>query len=159
MLFPLVLGLFFYLGVPFDLASMFLILSAVQWYVLFNVLAGAVRIPRELNYALDLMQVSRWTRWKTLYLPSVFPPLVTGWMTAAGSAWNASMVAEVVTYEKSVLTTGGLGATIVHATERGDLQTLAASLTLMVLVVILLNRFLWAPLYRLAENRFRMDIG
>jgi NitT/TauT family transport system permease protein len=158
MLYPLALAIFFKLHISFSWGSMLLMLLGVQWYILFNVLAGALRVPRELLYALDLMETPRWLRWRMLYIPSVFPALVTGWVTAAGGAWNASMVAEVVTYQGHVLRTGGLGATITGATESGDFQVLAASLAVMVTLVILLNRLVWSPIYRLAQTRFRMDM-
>lgn len=157
MLYPLALGLFFAVGIHFDWGSMLLMMLGVQWYLLFNVLAGAMRAPRELNYALELMESSRWLKWRMLYLPSVFPALVTGWIAAAGSAWNASMVAEVATYMGTQLETAGLGTSIMRASESGDFQTLAASLALMVFVVVVINRVLWAPLYHLAQTRFRMD--
>jgi len=158
MLYPMALGLFFSLGISFDGASVFLMLLGVQWYVLFNVLAGALKIPLELNYALSLMESSRWDRWKTLYLPSVFPSLVTGWVTGAGGAWNASIVAEYISFRGQILKTGGLGATLQVATANGDFTLFAASLTLMVAVVIILNRTLWAKIYHLAQTRFRMEL-
>ena len=157
MLYPLALGLFFALHIHFDWGSMLLMMLGVQWYILFNVLAGAMRVPRELKYALELMETPWWLQWRMLYLPSVFPALVTGWVTAAGGAWNASMVAEVASYQGVQLHTSGLGASIMQSSESGDFQTLAASLFLMVFVVILLNRVLWAPIYHLAQTRFRMD--
>jgi NitT/TauT family transport system permease protein len=158
MLYPVALGLFFALGISFDFGSMFLMLLGVQWYVLFNVLAGALRIPKELNYALSLMETSKWDRWRTLYLPSIFPSLVTGWITAAGGAWNASVVAEYIFYQKTILKTGGLGATLSVATANEDFPLFAASLTMMVTVVILLNRTVWSRVYYLAQTRFRMDV-
>ncbi len=157
MLYPLALGLFFALGISFDLGAMLLMLLGVQWYVLFNVLAGAMRIPRELDYALSLMEASRWTRWRSLYLPSVFPFLVTGWITAAGGAWNASVVSEYLSYHGTILKTGGLGSTLSVAIANENLTLFAASLSLMVLVVVALNRLVWARVYRLATTRFRMD--
>jgi len=158
MLYPVVLAILFQLNVSFDWASMFLMLMGVQWYVLFNVLAGALRIPAELGYALSLMETSRWDRWKTLYLPSVFPSLVTGWVSAAGGAWNASIVAEYLQYHGEVLKAGGLGATISVAAANQDFRTLAASLTIMVLVVVLLNRSVWARIYRMVQTRYRLDL-
>lgn len=157
MLYPLALTLFFTLGISFHISSMFLMLLGVQWYVLFNVLAGALRIPQELSYALSLMETSRWDRWKVLYLPSVFPSLATGWVSAAGGAWNASVVAEYIAYQGSILKTEGLGADLNVATAGGDFTLFAASLTLMVFVVILLNRVLWSRVHHLAQTRFRMD--
>ncbi len=157
MLYPIALSIFFSLGISFAWGSMLLMLLGVQWYVLFNVLAGALRIPQELDYALALMETSRLDRWKTLYLPSVFPSLVTGWITAAGGAWNASVVAEYIYYKHTILKTGGLGATLSVATVNENFTLFAASLTLMVLIVILLNRFVWSKIYLIAQTRYRMD--
>jgi NitT/TauT family transport system permease protein len=158
MLYPLALSVLFGLGISFDWAAMFLMLLGVQWYVLFNVLAGALRIPKELNYALELMETSTWDKWKTLYLPSVFPSLVTGWVTAAGGAWNASVVAEYIFYKGRILKTGGLGASLSVATAEENFTLFAASLTLMIFSVIILNRLVWSKLYDLAQNRFRMEV-
>lgn len=157
MLYPAILALLFALGVNFHLGSMILMFVTIVWYVLFNVLAGAIRIPRELDEVLSLMPASRWRRWRSLYFPAVFPSLVTGWVTAAGGAWNTSIVAEYFSYQQSIYKTAGLGATISAAAAAQDFPTLAASLTLMVAVVLLLNRFVWRYLYDLARNRFRME--
>lgn len=157
MLYPLVLEFLFVIGIPFDWASMVLMFLGVQWYVLFNVLAGALRIPKHLSEALSLMDTSHWDRWKALYLPSIFPALVTGWITAAGGAWNASIIAEYMVYKGTILKTPGLGSVLSVATASENLPVFAASLTLMVAVVILLNRFVWSRLYDLAQNRYRMD--
>jgi len=157
MLYPLALAAFFKLGMSFDVGSMFLMMLGVQWYVLFNVLAGAMRIPGELQLATALMRVRPWRRWMVLYVPSVFPALVTGWVTAAGGAWNASIVAEAISYRGESLSTAGLGASIGQAAFREDFPMLAASLVLMVVVVILLNRTIWGRIYHLAQTRFRLD--
>jgi NitT/TauT family transport system permease protein len=158
MLYPIAIGFILAIGISFQWGSMFLMMLGVQWYVLFNVLAGSLRIPQELRYALDLMETGRWDRWKTLYLPSVFPALVTGWVTATGGAWNASIVAEVITYQKTKLEATGLGSLIVRATDTADFHLLAASLSVMVLVVILINRAVWARVYAVAQTRFRLDM-
>jgi NitT/TauT family transport system permease protein len=158
MLYPVLLPLFFKIGLDFSISSMFLMMLGVQWYVLFNVLAGSLRISRELGYSLSLMQASRWDRWTSLYLPSIFPALVTGWVTAAGGAWNASIVAEYVTFKGHTYRTGGLGAMIRVATDTANFPLLAASVTVMAAVVILLNRTVWARIYHLAQTRFRMDL-
>ncbi|MBI1859891.1 MAG: ABC transporter permease subunit [Deltaproteobacteria bacterium] len=158
MLYPIALTLFLGLGLPFRISAALLMLLGVQWYILFNVLAGAMRVPKELGYALELMGASRRDWWQKLYLPSVFPSLVTGWVTAAGGAWNASIVAEYVSYRGNVLTTPGLGAVISVAASEANFPLLAASLTVMVAVVIALNRLLWAPIYHLSQNRFRLDL-
>ena len=158
MLYPLVLSILFWMGINFDVASTVLMLMGVQWYVLFNVLAGALRIPVELNESLALMNVSYWSRWKSLYFPSIFPTLVVGWLTAAGGAWNSCIVAEYLVYNGRVLKTGGLGATIYEAAASKNFELLAAALTLMVFVVIVLNRTLWAWLLGLAQTRYRLDM-
>ena len=157
MLYPLALAVFFKFGINFDWGSMFLLMLGTQWYVLFNVLAGALRIPQELSYALALMETSAWDRWTTLYIPSVFPALVTGWITAAGGAWNATIVAEIISYKGQTLQTSGLGATISLAAASQNMPVFAASLTLMVMIVILLNRAFWSRIYFLASTRYRMD--
>lgn len=157
MLYPLALAFFFRIGINFDWGSMFLMMIGVQGYVLFNILAGALRIPQELGYALSLIDVTRWDRWKRLYLPSVFPSLVTGWATATGGAWNASVITEVISYYGKPLETGGLGATINLATSTGNFKMLIAALTVMVAVVVLLNRTFWARLYHIAQSRYKMD--
>jgi NitT/TauT family transport system permease protein len=158
MLYPLALAVLFALKIPFGLGSMFLMLLGAQWYILFNVLAGAMRIPMELKYASLLMNVSKSELWKKLYLPSVFPPLVTGWVTAAGGAWNASIVAEYLSYKGTILTTHGLGSLISVAASSANFSLLAASLTIMVAVVIILNRSIWARIYHVSQTRFRMDL-
>jgi NitT/TauT family transport system permease protein len=104
------------------------------------------------------MNVPNVELWKKLYLPSVFPALVTGWVTAAGGAWNASIVAEYLSYKGTILTTSGLGSLISVAASSANFPLLAASLTIMVAVVIMLNRTVWARIYRLSQTRFRMDL-
>lgn len=158
MLYPLALVLFFKMGFSFDVASMFLMMLGVQWYILFNVLAGAMRIPEELLCMTNLFQVSRVKCWSKLYIPCVFPALVTGWVTAAGGAWNASIVAEFLSYRGEVLQTKGLGALISVAASKANFPILVASISVMVVMVILLNRMVWARVYKLSTTRFRMDI-
>lgn len=158
MLYPLALSVIFLFRIPFGFGSMFLMLLGVQWYILFNVLAGAMRIPVELKYASLLMNVPTVELWKKLYIPSVFPALVTGWVTAAGGAWNASIVAEYLSYKGTVLTTAGLGSLISGAASSANFPLLAASLTIMVGVVIVLNRTIWSRVYHLSQTRFRMDL-
>jgi NitT/TauT family transport system permease protein len=158
MLYPLALAALFVLRIPFGLGSMFLMLLGAQWYILFNVLAGAMRIPVELNYAALLMKMPKRELWLKLYIPSVFPALVTGWVTAAGGAWNASIVAEYLQYKGQLLTTHGLGSLISVAASSANFPMLAASLTVMVAIVICLNRTIWAKIYQLSQTRYRMDL-
>ncbi len=157
MLFPLLLGVLFWTRMSFDVSAMVLMMAGVQWYVLFNVVAGAIRIPTELNSVADMMQLSLWQKWKTLYFPSIFPNLITGWVTAAGGAWNCSIVAEYVTYDGKIITARGLGSTLSRAAENVDFPLLAASLTVMIVTIVIFNRLVWVPLFRLAETRFRLD--
>lgn len=157
MLYPLVVSLFLWLGVDFSIVSMILMLLGVQWYILFNTMAGGLRIPRELGDAMSLVGSSRRDRWRYLYLPSVFPSLVTGWVTAAGGAWNASIVAEYISFRGQTIQTRGLGALISRSAAGADFPTLAACLVVMVVVVVLLNRYVWDRVYRLSQTRFRLD--
>jgi NitT/TauT family transport system permease protein len=158
MLYPLALAVMLAFRIPFGVGAMFLMLLGVQWYILFNVLAGAMRVPVELKYASLLMKIPNTELWKKLYLPSVFPALVTGWVTAAGGAWNASIIAEYLSYKGAVLTTHGLGSVISTAASSANFPLLAASLTVMVAVVIVLNRAVWARIYHVSQTRFRMDL-
>ncbi|MGE4232523.1 MAG: ABC transporter permease [Bacteriovoracia bacterium] len=157
MLYPLMLAILFKIGFVIDTSSIFLMALGIQWYILFNVIAGAVKIPRELNDSLSLIDASKWDRMKYLYLPSIFPALVTGWVTAAGGAWNASIVAEYVLYKNQIHQADGIGAFITAATESQNFQLLAASLFVMILAVIGLNRFFWARIYHLSQTRFRVE--
>lgn len=157
MLYPLVLGALLIFKVPFSIGSMFLMLLGVQWYVLFNVLAGALRISIELQQVSELMSVSQLNKWRYLYLPSVLPSLVTGWVTAAGGAWNASIVAEYANYQGQTLMTTGLGAQISRAALEADFPRLAASLVVMVVTVVLINRLLWSRVYRITSERYKLE--
>jgi NitT/TauT family transport system permease protein len=156
MLFPLVIGGLAMVGVPLGWGSIVLMLLGTQWYILFNVIAGAMAIPADLREAARSYRLTRWQRFRILYLPAVFPYLVTGWVTAAGGAWNASIVSEYVTYKDQTLRTQGVGALIFEAAENTDFPLLAASTVVMATVVVLFNRLVWRRLYRLAEDRFSL---
>ncbi|MGZ3726828.1 MAG: ABC transporter permease [Pseudobdellovibrio sp.] len=158
MLYPLAISLFLYLNINFEISAMLLMLLGVQWYILFNVLAGALKIPTELKNAMDLIGSNKENRWRYLFLPSVFPSLVTGWVTAAGGAWNASIVSEVISYKGQDFVAHGLGADISQAAAHGDFNRLAACLFVMVVVVVILNRTFWSRIYRLSQTRFRLDL-
>ena len=158
MLYPLAISIFVFLNINFEVSAMLLMLLGVQWYILFNVLAGALRIPVELRSAMNLMQSSKWHQWRFLYFPSVFPSLVTGWVTAAGGAWNASIVSEIISYKGQIFEAHGLGAQISKAAEHANFPELAACLVVMIITVVFLNRTLWARIYSVAQTRFRMDL-
>ena len=146
------------LAVPggLNVAAVALMLLGTQWYVLFNVIAGAMSIPSDLKEAATMYHVVGWRRWKTLILPAIFPYLVTGMITATGGAWNASIVAEYVTFAGHTTSTTGLGALIAGAAERGDFPVLLAGTLVMAGIVIVINRLLWRRLYGYAETRFRL---
>jgi NitT/TauT family transport system permease protein len=129
-----------------------LIIFGTQWYILFNVVAGATTIPSELRYAADNLGLKGWLKWRRFYLPAVFPSFVTGAITASGGSWNASIVAEVVTWGNTTLTATGLGGYIADMTTRGDFPRIALGIGVMCVFVMGLNRFLWRRLYVLAEK-------
>ena len=132
-----------------------LMVFGTQWYILFNVVAGAAAIPNELRLAADNLGVKGWLKWKRVYLPAVFPSYVTGAITASGGSWNASIVAEYVTWGKTTLVADGLGSYIKQMTDAGDFHRIALGIGVMCIFVMLLNRFFWRKLYLLAENRSR----
>jgi len=156
-LFPVVLLMV--LGLPggMNLAAVLLMLMGTQWYLLFNIIAGASAIPQDLKYTAELMQLSRHQRWRVLILPAIFPYLITGAITASGGAWNASIVAEYQNFGGQTLTITGIGAMISEATAAGDYPLLLAATLAMVLAVVLINRLLWRRLYVLAEEKYRME--
>jgi NitT/TauT family transport system permease protein len=157
MLFPLVIAALTAAGVSLDWGSLVLMLLGTQWYILFNVIAGAMAIPADLREAANSYRIGGWQRFRTLYFPAVFSYLLTGWVTAAGGAWNASIVAEYVTFKGEVLQARGLGARITEAAAAGHLALLAAGVLVMSVVVVLFNRAVWRSLYRLAERRFSIN--
>ena len=132
-------------------------LLGTQWYILFNVIAGATAVPFDLREAAHSYRLDLPLRFRSLYLPAVFPYLVTGWVTAAGGAWNASIVAEVANWGDIRLEAAGLGAFIARATEAGDYPRVVLGIMVMAVFVVLLNRLLWRRLYLVAERRSRLD--
>jgi NitT/TauT family transport system permease protein len=157
MLFPVVIGVLAMAGVSLGWGSIVLMLLGTQWYILFNVIAGASAIPSDLREAARMYRLGAMARFWRLYLPAVFPYLVTGWVTAAGGAWNASIVSEFVTMKGHTLTTWGLGAQISEAASAADFPRLAASVLAMSLLVVVFNRLVWRPLHHLAETRFSLS--
>lgn len=157
MLYPIVMFILLKMGIGLSVGSMFLMLMGVQWYILFNVLAGAMGVPKEFQDTLKLIGLRRVDFWKKLYLPAIFPALITGWITAAGGAWNASIVAEYVQYQGGTLTTNGIGALITQATEKGDFHLLAGCLLAMVITVVGINRLVWRRVQRYAESHFKLE--
>jgi NitT/TauT family transport system permease protein len=134
-----------------------ILLLGTQWYILFNVIAGAIAIPSEFREVAQVFRFSRVDRWRTVILPAIFPYLVTGLITASGGAWNASIVAEYFRFKGQVLSTFGLGAEISSATDAGNFAVLLLSTIVMAALVVSVNRLVWRPLYRRAETRYRLD--
>jgi NitT/TauT family transport system permease protein len=130
-----------------------LMVFGTQWYILFNVVAGAASIPNELRLAADNLGLHGWLKWKRVYLPAIFPAYVTGAITASGGSWNASIVAEYVTWGKTTLVATGLGSYIKQTTDAGDFHRTALGIGIMCIFVMLLNRFFWRKLYLLAAER------
>jgi NitT/TauT family transport system permease protein len=157
MTFPVMVGVFVAYHVSMNWGSILLIAMGTQWYVLFNVIAGAMAIPNDLMEAARTYGLRGWALWRTLILPAIFPFWVTGACTAAGGAWNASIVAEIATWGNTTLKADGLGAFIADATKRADTPLIITSIAVMSLFVVVLNKLVWRKLYGLAERRFRLD--
>ena len=134
-----------------------LMVLGTQWYILFNVIAGASAFPTDLREAATLFQLRTWQWWRKAILPGILPYYVTGALTATGGSWNASIVAEVASWGDVKLEAAGLGAYIADATSAGDYPRVALGIAVMSIMVVTLNRLVWRPLYRLAERRFRLD--
>jgi NitT/TauT family transport system permease protein len=132
-------------------------LLGTQWYIFFNVIAGAVAIPADMLEAAQSYRFGPWQRLRAVYLPAIFPYLITGWVTAAGGAWNASIVSEFVTWKGQILTASGLGAEISSAAEKANFPVLAAAVAVMSLLVVAWSRTVWHACYRLSEERFSLD--
>jgi NitT/TauT family transport system permease protein len=156
-LFPVVLLVLVRIGGGLGVGSIVLLLLGTQWYVLFNVIAGAMAIPTDLKEASEVFKFPKREKWRTLILPGIFPYLVTGLVTAAGGAWNASIVAEYFHFKGQTVSTVGLGATISRATDSGNFPLLLAATITMAAVVVTVNRTVWRPMYRSAETRFRLE--
>jgi len=154
MLFPIVVLVLAWLGVPLGFGAIALMVLAAQWYILFNVISAVEAAPGQLAEATLAFRLPPWQRWRKLYIPVAFPSLVTGWITAAGGAWNAAIVAEYVQQGSAVRTTTGLGSLISVATERANFPLLAGGVLVMSAVVVGWNRAVWRPLARLAQTRF-----
>ncbi len=157
LLFPLAV----FLIVRFTLAPKLwlspLMILGTQWYILFNVIAGASAFPSDLREAAASFRIQGWRWWRAVMLPGIFPYYVTGAITASGGAWNASIVSEAVSWGPTKLSASGLGAYIAQMTEAGDYPRIALGIAVMSVLVIAMNRLLWRPLYAFAERRTRLD--
>jgi NitT/TauT family transport system permease protein len=156
-LFPVLLLGLIRLGGGLGIGSIALMLLGTQWYILFNVIAGAMAIPSDLKEVATLFHFTTIQKWKTVILPGIFPFLITGLVTASGGAWNASIVAEYFRLKNQTLQTVGLGAVISAATDNGQFQILLMATIVMAMMVVTINRLVWRPLYRLAETRYKLE--
>jgi len=155
-IFPFAIVIFIDIGLSLNFGAIVLMALGTQWYVLFNVIAGASAVPSDLKEAMDNLGVRGIDRWRRLVLPGIFPAYVTGAITAAGGAWNATIVAEIVYYNHQKLTASGLGAFIAQNSGTSHLPELFAGLLVMSVYVTGLNAFVWRRLYRLAQTKFAL---
>jgi NitT/TauT family transport system permease protein len=155
-LFPVLLLALVRMGGGLGIGSIALMLLGTQWYILFNVIAGAMAIPSDLKEVATLFHFTTMQKWKTVILPGIFPFLITGMVTASGGAWNASIIAEYFRLKNQTLQTVGLGAVISAATDSGQFQILLMATIVMATMVVTINRLVWRPLYRLAETRYKL---
>jgi len=156
LLFPLAVFVIVRLSLNPDIALSPLMVLGTQWYILFNVIAGAAAMPRELRDVGTNLQVKGWLWWRKIALPAIFPFYVTGAITASGGSWNASIVAEVASWGSQTLRAHGLGAYIADATAAGDFHKIVLGIATMSFFVVVVNRLFWRPLYWYAERRYRL---
>ena len=156
-LFPLILLGMERLGAGLSVGAVALMMLGTQWYILFNVIAGAMAIPSDLKEVASLFHFTTIQRWRTVILPGIFPYLITGLITASGGAWNASIIAEYFHLRDRTLQTTGLGAQISAASDSGSFPVLLLATIVMATMVVTINRLLWRPLNRLAETKYRVD--
>ena len=156
LVFPNLAILIFLLHGNLQWGAVILMIFGTIWYILFNVISGASAIPQDLRACTQLTHLKGWQRWRTLWLPGIFPALTTGWITAAGGAWNTSIVAEYVQYEGKTHTATGLGALILDAQNNSNYPVLAASVLSMALFVVFFNRLVWKRLSAIAQERYQL---
>jgi NitT/TauT family transport system permease protein len=156
-LFPIVMLFLIRIGGGLGIGSIVLLLLGTQWYILFNVIAGASAIPTDLKEVCDIFHLGKVERWRRLVLPAIFPYLLTGFVTASGGAWNASIVAEYFRFHGQTISTTGLGALISRATDSGNFPVLLGATVVMALLVVTINRLLWRRLYALASTRYKLE--
>ncbi len=155
-LFPVLLIALAQIGGGLQIGSIILMMLGTMWYLLFNVIAGAQSIPSDLFEVAKVYKLSYWQRWRTVILPGIFPYLVTGIITAVGGAWNASIVSEYIEFQGKTVSTAGLGSTISEATATGNFPLLLAATAVMSLLVVMTNRLVWRPLYRIAHEKYQL---
>jgi NitT/TauT family transport system permease protein len=156
LLFPFATVIFVAIGLPLNFGGILLMALGAQWYILFNTIAGASAIPTDMREMVTQFRLGRRQRWREMILPAIFPAYVTGGITAAGGAWNASIVAEIVTFGHHHLVALGLGSYIAKASVAGSFAKVLVGVVVMSFYVVVVNRLLWRRLYTLAETRYAM---
>jgi NitT/TauT family transport system permease protein len=157
LLFPIAVFLIVRFGLTPKIWLSPLMILGTQWYIVFNVIAGASAFPTDLREAAATFRIRGWRWWREVMIPGIFPYYVTGAITASGGSWNASIVSEVVSWGPTKLNGSGLGAYIAQMTEAGDYPRIALGISVMSVLVVSMNRLLWRPLYAFAERRTRLD--
>jgi NitT/TauT family transport system permease protein len=148
--------LIFFLHGNLGWGSIVLMIFGAVWYIMFNVISGASAIPQDLRACTALTHLRGWQVWRTLWLPGIFPALTTGWITAAGGAWNASIASEYLQYKGNTIMTNGLGSLISDAQANDKIPLLAAAVLAMALFVVFFNRLVWKRLSAIAQERFQL---
>jgi NitT/TauT family transport system permease protein len=157
--FPIIVLTIVRLGGGMNLASILLVTTGMQWYLLFNLIAGIRAVPEDLAQIASSLGLTGWTRWKRLILPAIFPSLITGSITAIGGGWNALVLSEYVRAEGQLYRVNGIGALLAQGTWEGsgNLPLIVLSISAMVLFILIVNTLVWQPAYRLAERRFTLN--
>jgi NitT/TauT family transport system permease protein len=156
-LFPIIILLLTRVGGGLAVGSIVLMLLGTQWYILFNVIAGAIALPTDLKEVCSVFRFGSWERWRNLILPGIFPYLITGLVTASGGAWNASILAEYFHLNGRTFSTTGLGAVVSDAADKANYPVLLVATMLMALIVLTINRLVWRRLYRVASTKYRLE--
>jgi NitT/TauT family transport system permease protein len=156
-LFPIIILMLTRVGGGLAVGSILLMLLGTQWYILFNVIAGAIALPTDLKEVCGVFRFTRWEKWRELFLPGIFPYLITGCVTASGGAWNAAILAEYFHLNGKTFSTTGLGAVVSEAADKGNYPVLLVATMLMAFIVLIINRLVWRRLYNLASTKFRLE--
>jgi len=156
-LFPIIVLMLTRVGGGLAVGSIVLMLLGTQWYILFNVIAGAIALPTDLKEVCGVFQFGKWERWRRLLLPGIFPYLITGFVTASGGAWNASILAEYFHLNGQTYSTIGLGAVVSGAADQANYPVLLVATMLMASIVLTVNRLVWRRLYRLASTKYKLE--
>lgn len=154
LLFPLIVGIIIKYNLNINIWSAPLLVLGTQWYILFNVIAGTMALPESLHDIARLLKIRDLLWWRSLIIPGIFPHLLTGIISAAGGAWNASILAEAVSWGSDNLYAKGIGAYITYTQKNGQITEMALAIVIMCIYVLIINHCIWQPLYRMSQKRF-----